>query len=89
VLAYADVVLAESKSWLSTLHDADLDRVPDNRGHLARHPAYRTAAYLTEVENMWKHTLADVISIDIGHARGHLGEARLVAELAGRAFARG
>jgi hypothetical protein len=89
LLAYADAVFAESKSWLATLRDADLDRVPDNRAHLARHPAYRTAAYLAEVENMWKLTLADVISLDIGHARGHLGEARLVAELAGRAFARG
>ena len=88
VLAYADVVLAESKGWLSTLRDADLDRVPDNRAHLARHPAYRTATYLAEVDNMWTHTLADVISLDIGHARGHLGEARLVAELAAHTYAR-
>jgi hypothetical protein len=56
VLACADVVLAESKSWLSTLREADPDRVPDNRAHLARHPPYRTAAYLADVDNMWTHT---------------------------------
>ena len=82
MLAYADAVLAENRSWLYTLRDADLDRVPDNRAHLTRHPAYQRATYFAEVEGMWKDTLADVISMDIGHARGHLGEARLVAELA-------
>jgi hypothetical protein len=88
MLPYADTVLAEMRSWLGTLRDADLDRMPDNRAHLARYPAYQTATYLAEVEGMWQDTLADVISMDIGHAGGHLGEARLVAELARRTVGR-
>ena len=46
MLAYADAVLAENRSWLYTLRDADLDRVPDNRAHLTRHPAYQTGHIL-------------------------------------------
>ena len=81
-LAYADAVLAENVSWLSTVAEGDLDQVPDNRAHLARHPAYRTPDYLAEVQGMWNQTLAEVIALDIGHGRAHLGEAGLVKALA-------
>ena len=50
MLAYADAVLAENVRWLGTVTERDLDRVPDNRAHLARRPAYRTAQYLAEVQ---------------------------------------
>jgi hypothetical protein len=84
VLAYADAVLGEALEWLATVVSSDLDLVPDNRAHLARRPVYRTADYLGEVESMWSRTLADVLTLDIGHGRGHLGEARLIKELARR-----
>ena len=50
--------------------------------HLARHPAYRTPSYLAEGQGMWNRTLAEVIALDIGHGRAHLGEAGLVKALA-------
>lgn len=81
MLAYADAELAEVLAWLSTVTGADLDRVPDNRAHLARHPAYQSAEYLAEVEGMWNDVVGALLAQDIGHARGHLGEARLVKEL--------
>ena len=82
MLAYADAVLAENVRWLGTVTERDLDRVPDNRAHLARRPAYRTAQYLAEVQGMWNQTVAEVIALDIGHGRAHLGEAGLIKELA-------
>ena len=82
VLAYADAVLAENVSWLGTVTAGHLDQVPDSRAHLARHPAYRTPSYLAEVGGMWNRTLAEVIALDIGHGRAHLGEAGLVKALA-------
>jgi hypothetical protein len=88
VLAYADAVLDESVRWLSTVTETDLDRVPDNRGHLARRPAYRTPAYEAEVRTMWSQTLAEVLALDIGHGRTHLGEAGLVKTLARRSLNR-
>ena len=84
VLAYADAVLAESIDWLATVTDSDLDRVPDNRAHRARRPAYRTPEYEAEVRTMWSQALAEVLSLDIGHGRTHLGEAGLVKVLARR-----
>lgn len=88
VLAYADAVLAENVGWLATVTEADLDRVPDNRAHLSRHPAYRTSEYEAEVRTMWSQTLADVLALDIGHGRAHLGEAGLVKVLARRTAGR-
>jgi len=82
VLAYADAVLAENLGWLRGVTEADLGRVPDNRAHLARHAAYRTAEYQAEVRSMWNQTLGEVVSLDAGHGRAHLGEAALVKELA-------
>jgi hypothetical protein len=82
MLAYADAVLAENVCWLGTVTERDLDRVPDNRAHLARRPAYRTTHYLAEVQGMWTQTVAEVIALDIGHGRAHLGEAGLIKELA-------
>jgi len=87
VLAYADAVLVENIRWLSAVDARELDRVPDNRAHLNRHPAYRTAWYLAEVQGMWDQTVAEVISLDIGHGRTHLGEAGLVKTLARRSSA--
>lgn len=84
VLDYADAVLAENVGWLRTVTEADLGRVPDNRAHLARHPAYRTPEYQAEVRSMWTQTLGEVVALDIGHGRAHLGEAELVRELARR-----
>jgi hypothetical protein len=84
VLGYADAVLAENVSWLHTATEADLDRVPDNQAHLTRHPVYRTPGYQAEVRTMWSQTLAEVITLDIGHGRAHLGEAALVKDLARR-----
>jgi hypothetical protein len=82
MLAYADAVLAENVRWLGTVTQRDLGRVPDNRAHLARRPVYRTAQYLAEVQGMWNQTVAEVIALDIGHGRAHLGEAGLIKELA-------
>jgi hypothetical protein len=82
VLAYADAVLAENLGWLWSVTEADLGRVPDNRAHLARHPAYGTPTYQAEVRSMWNQTLGEVVSLDAGHGRAHLGEAALVKELA-------
>jgi hypothetical protein len=82
MLAYADAVLAENLSWLRSVTEADLGRVPDNRAHLARHPAYRTAQYQAEVRSMWSQSLGEVVALDAGHGRAHLGEAALVKELA-------
>ena len=31
---------------------------------------------------MWNQTVAEVIALDIGHGRAHLGEAGLIKELA-------
>jgi DinB superfamily len=84
VLAYADAVLAETLDWLRGVTEADLGRVPDNRAHLARHPAYRTDQYQAEVRSMWSQTLGEVVALDAGHGRAHLGEAVLVKELARR-----
>jgi hypothetical protein len=84
VLAYADAVLAENLEWLRSVSEADLGRVPDNRAHLARHPAYRTAEYQAEVRSMWSQRLGEVVTLDAGHGRAHLGEATLVKELARR-----
>jgi hypothetical protein len=81
MLAYADAELAEVLAWLRSVTAADLGRVPDNRAHLARHPAYRSAEYLAAVEGMWDDPVGALLAADIGHARGHLGEARLVKEL--------
>jgi DinB superfamily len=82
MLAYADAVVAENLSWLRSVTEADLGRVPDNRAHLARHPTYRTAQYQAEVRSMWTQTLGEVVALDAGHGRAHLGEAALVKELA-------
>jgi len=62
----ADTVLAESLEGLRTVADGDLEQVPDNRAHLARHPAYHRAEYLAEGQNMWSRTLAEVIIGDMG-----------------------
>src|SRR5262249_58933208 len=86
VLAYADAVLAENLGWLRSVTEADLGRVPDNRAHLARHPAYRTPEYQAEVRSMWSQTLGEVVSLDAAHGRGRLGEAALVKELARQRF---
>jgi hypothetical protein len=88
MLAYADAVLAENVRWLGTVTERDLDRVPDNRAHLARRPAYRTTQYLAEVQGMWNQTVAEVIALDIGHGRAHLGEAGLIKELARQSLSR-
>ena len=88
MLAYADAVLAENVRWLGTVTERDLDRVPDNRAHLARRPAYRTAQYLAEVQGMWNQTVAEVIALDIGHGHAHLGEAGLIKELARQSLSR-
>ena len=88
MLAYADAVLAENVRWLGTVTDRDLGRVPDNRAHLARRPVYRTAQYLAEVQGMWNQTVAEVIALDIGHGRAHLGEAGLIKELARQSLPR-
>ena len=88
MLAYADAVLAENVGWLGTMSERDLDRVPDNRAHLARRPAYRTAEYLAEVQGMWNQALVEVIALDIGHGRAHLGEASLLKELARQSLPR-
>jgi hypothetical protein len=82
VLGYADAVLAVNLGWLRGVTEADLGRVPDNRAHLARHPVYRTAQYQDEVRSMWDQTLGEVVALDAGHGRAHLGEAALVLELA-------
>jgi hypothetical protein len=82
VLAYADAVLAENLGWLRSVTEAELGRVPDNRAHLSRHPAYRTAGYEAEVRSMWSQPLGEVVTLDAGHGRAHLGEAALVKELA-------
>jgi hypothetical protein len=82
VLAYADAVLAENLGWLETVTEADLDGVPSNRAHLARRAVYRTSGYHDEVRSMWSRTLAEVLMLDIGHGRAHLGEAGLAKELA-------
>lgn len=82
VLAYADAVLTENLGWLRGVTESDLGRVPDNRAHLAGHPAYRTAQYQAEVRSMWSQTLGEVVALDAGHGRAHLGEAMLVKELA-------
>ena len=84
VLAYADAVLAENLEWLRSVSETDLGRVPDNRAHLVRHPAYRTAEYQAEVRSMWSQPLGEVVALDAGHGRAHLGEAALVKELARR-----
>jgi len=81
MLAYADAYLGEVLAWLATLTAADLDRVPDNRAHLGRHPAYQRTEYLAQVEGMWNDSVGVLLAADIGHARGHLGEARLAKEL--------
>jgi DinB family protein len=82
MLAYADAVLAENVRWLSAVTAGDLDQVPDNRAHLAQRPEYRTPAYLADVQGMWDQVIAEVIALDIGHGRAHLGEAGLIKELA-------
>ena len=82
MLAYADAVLAENVRWIGTVTERDLGRVPDNRAHLARRPVYGAAQYLAEVQGMWNQTVAEVIALDIGHGRAHLGEAGLIKELA-------
>jgi hypothetical protein len=70
MLAYADAVLAENARWLSTVTERDLDRVPDNRAHLARRSAYGAAQYLADVEGMW---LADAFAaIRRAHAQAVL-----------------
>ena len=84
VLAYADAVLAENLEWLRSVTEADLGRVPDNRAHLSRRSAYRTAEYEAEVRSMWNQPLGEVVTLDAGHGRAHLGEAALVKELARR-----
>jgi hypothetical protein len=82
VLAYADAVLTENLGWLRSVTEFELGRVPDNRAHLTGHPAYRTAPYQAEVRSMWSQTLGEVVALDTGHGRAHLGEATLVKELA-------
>lgn len=82
VLAYADGVLTENLDWLRSVTESDLGRVPDNRAHLAGHPTYRTTQYQAEVRSMWSQTLGEVVALDAGHGRAHLGEAMLVKELA-------
>jgi len=71
----------ENLSWLRSVTESDLGRVPDNRAHLARHAAYRTAQYQAEVRSMWSQTLGEVVALDVGHGPAHLGEATLVKQL--------
>jgi len=89
VLAYADAVLAENLGWLQSVTETDLGRVPNNRAHLDRHAAYRTAQYQAEVQSMWGQALGEVVALDAGHGRAHLGEAALVKELARQHTGRG
>ncbi len=79
VLAYADEVLVAGTGWVSSLSDADLDVVSNDRAHIQTRMAYRLDAYLKEIEDMFSQprwrVLAGACS---GHCRMHLGELELM-----------
>ena len=74
VLAYADAVREAMVSWLGTLAEGDLDRVPDVRRHAFRLPAHQAPGYVDEVNRMSGFPVWKLLSGPCyGHLREHVG----------------
>lgn len=86
VLAYADAVMEEFTGWVGSLTDEELDHLPETHRHQERHPAYRGAAYVEEIEGMRKQRSWRLISgACLGHPMRHLGEVETLLGMRRRA----
>jgi hypothetical protein len=83
LLAYADAVADEIETWLSTLTDADLDRVvPEFMARQQARRGYCTPAALEEVEHLPGLPIgALLLRPAISHVFMHLGEIETLTQL--------
>lgn len=84
VLAYADAVLEEARTYLASFKAEGFDQLPPNRAHLAD-SRYNHAGYRAEVADMYEQPFWRVFAgACTGHCRGHIGEMELALALVRR-----
>ena len=92
LVAYADAVHADTIAWLDSIHEEDLDAIPDVAAHDAPHPEYQTPGFRAEMDGGPEHddAVADkgglpvwifLTSVSITHLHRHLGEVDLLKDL--------
>jgi hypothetical protein len=82
VVEYANALRDAIASWLDTVDDADLDRVPDLRGRNQSHPRYLTPAAWEEIESLEGVPAWQVLARPcVAHIRVHAGELETLAQL--------
>jgi hypothetical protein len=82
--AYVRELRAVIEEWVSSLDDADLDRVPDLRAANRAHPLYATAAAWEEVAGLENLPAWQFLCRPCGnHVRVHIGELQVLCQALG------
>ena len=92
LLAYADAVHADTLAWIDSIHEGDLDSIPDVTAHDRPHPEYQTPGFRAEMDSGPEHDDAVsgkgglpvwiyLTSVSITHLHRHLGEVDLLKDL--------
>lgn len=82
VCAYADAVYDETRAWLDSLDDDDLDAIPNFAAHHRAHPIFQRPDVQAEIADLmgapvWRYLTGPCV----GHWRGHFGEIAVLKQV--------